>query len=213
MPEPQSQTHALPTPPSSTATHLPEGCLNTATSRRWLAGRGLLVLNFVLFQLAWLACIRAAALGWPLTGALCVAAVAAWHLRMAARPRPEAVLIGLSMALGTVVDSALLAGELIRYTSGQWLPGLPPLWMVSLWGLLATTLNVSMGWLRGRPLLAAALGAVAGPLSYAAGVRLGAAQFTDQTAALLALALAWAVAMPLMMGLAHRLDGVRPSPP
>ena len=167
----------------------------------------------MLFQLAWLACIRAAALGWPLTGALCVAAVAAWHLRVAARPRPEALLIGLSMALGTVVDSALLAGELIRYTSGQWLPGLPPLWMVSLWGLLATTLNVSMGWLRGRPLLAAALGAVAGPLSYAAGVRLGAAQFTDQTAALLALALAWAVAMPLMMGLAQRLDGVRPCPP
>jgi hypothetical protein len=170
------------------------------------------VLNFVLFQLAWLACIRAAALGWPWTGTLCVAGAAAWHLHRAARPTPEARLIMLSMALGLVVDSALLAGGLITYTSGQWLPGLPPLWMVSLWGLLATTLNVSMGWLRGRPLLAAVMGAVAGPLSYAAGVRLGAAQFSDAPQALAALALAWASAMPLLMALAVRLDGVRPRP-
>ncbi|OYU73582.1 MAG: hypothetical protein CFE45_36940 [Burkholderiales bacterium PBB5] len=209
----QSLPHAQPQPHTFTAARGPEACLSTVTWQHRLAGKGLLILNFVLFQVAWLVCIRAAALGWPLTGALCVAAVAAWHLRMAARPSPEALLIGLSMALGALVDSALLAGGLIRYTSGQWLPGLPPLWMVSLWGLLATTLNVSMGWLRGRPVLAAALGAVAGPLSYAAGVRLGAAQFNNDTAALVALALAWAVCMPLLMRLAQRLDGVQPHPP
>jgi len=209
----QSRPHAPPQPITVTAARVPEACLNTGAWQHRLAGKGLLIPNFVLFQLAWLACIRAAALGWPLTGALCVAAVAAWHLRMAARPRPEALLIALSMALGAVVDSALLAGGLIHYTSGQWLPGLPPLWMVSLWGLLATTLNVSMGWLRGRPLLAAALGAVAGPLSYAAGVRLGAAQFTNDTAALVALALTWAVCMPMLMTLAQRLDGVQLHPP
>ncbi len=202
----------MPRAHSATTSQTLEAHLNTALWHDKLAGRGLLVLNFALFQLAWLACIRAAALGWPLTGVLCVAVVAAWHLRMAARPRPEALLILLSMALGGVVEGTLLAAGLISYTSGQWSPALPPLWMLSLWGLLATTLNVSMGWLRGRPWLAAALGAVAGPLSYAAGASLGAAQFTDPTVALAALALAWAACMPLMMALAQRLDGVRPHP-
>lgn len=177
---------------------------------RLRTGRGLLVANFVLFQLGWLGCILAAARGWPMVGTGCVAAAVAWHLLLSARPRSEALLVVLAMGLGLLVEGVMVRFGLISYTSGQWLAALPPLWILSLWGLLATTFNVSMGWLRGRPWLAAVMGAVAGPLSYAAGVRLGAAQFSDANLALAALALAWALAMPLLMALAARLDGVRP---
>jgi hypothetical protein len=81
--------------------------------------------------------------------------------------------------------------------------------MSALWALLGTTLNVSMGWLKRRALLAALMGAVAGPLSYVAGVRLGAAHFVDADRALLLLAIGWALAMPALMALAERLDGIR----
>ena len=78
-----------------------------------------------------------------------------------------------------------------------------------MWMLFATTLNVSMQWLRARPLLAALMGFVAGPLSYVAGEKLGGMTFVNETAALAALAIGWAVMMPLLMRLATRLNGVR----
>ena len=64
-----------------------------------------------------------------------------------------------------------------------------------------------MKWMRGRWALAALMGAVGGPLSYLAGSRLGAMSFEEPVSALLALAVIWAVAMPLLMLLSTRLDG------
>lgn len=183
-----------------------------ATWRQRLAGKGPVILNFVLFQLAWLACIQAAAAGRPLLGTLCVVAVVAWHLRQARRPAPEARLIGWAVLIGLALDSVLLGLGVLQYNNGQYAAALPPHWMSAMWALLATTLNVSMGWLRGRPVLAALLGAVSGPLSYAAGVRLGAASFVDTPLALGGLAVGWAIAMPLLMQLAARHDGITPAP-
>jgi hypothetical protein len=80
--------------------------------------------------------------------------------------------------------------------------------MVALWGLFAIALNVTLRWLRRRYLLAAVLGAVCGPASFVAGVKLGAAQFVDRVPALAVLAVVWAVAMPLLVWLAQRFDGV-----
>ena len=75
-------------------------------------------------------------------------------------------------------------------------------------GRLAIALNVTLRWLKGRPLLAAMLGALLGPLSFIGGVRLGGAQFVDRSAALGVLALQWGLAMPLVMALSNRFGGV-----
>lgn len=181
-----------------------------AAWRQRLAGKGPVILNFVLFQLAWLACIQAAAAGRPLLGTLAVVAVAAWHLHQARRPLPELRLMLWAVLIGLALDSLVLSLGVLRYHAGQYAAALPPHWMSAMWALLATTLNVSMGWLRGRPVLSAALGAVSGPLSYAAGVRLGAASFIDAPWALGVLAVGWALAMPLLMRLAQRHDGITP---
>ncbi|RPH93665.1 MAG: DUF2878 domain-containing protein [Lysobacterales bacterium] len=168
-----------------------------------------LVVNFVAFQLGWFACVLGAAKGLPWAGVLVVLAVIALHLARVRRPLPELRLVGLAMALGLLVDSLLLATGWLSYPTGLWLPGLAPYWIVAMWGLFATTLNVSMGWLRGRPLLAVLMGAVGGPLSYLGGEKLGGIELTEPVAAMAALAVAWAVAMPLLMMAAERLDGVR----
>jgi hypothetical protein len=76
-----------------------------------------------------------------------------------------------------------------------------------MWLLFATTLNVSLRWLKHRPLLAAALGAVAGPAAYFAGYKLGGVQIPEFTTTMTALALGWAVFMPFLMLLSKRLDG------
>lgn len=194
------------TPPPEAAPHPSDA----PRRRRPWAGQGPLLLNFALFQIAWFAGIEAAARGWPGLGALAIAVVVGWHLARARRPAPEAALVALAMAVGLLLDGALLAAGLVHFQQGQYTAALPPPWMSGMWALLATTLNLSMGWLRGRLWLAAALAAVAGPLSYAAGVRLGAADFSAPAPALAALALGWALAMPLLLWLARRFDGITP---
>ena len=51
------------------------------------------------------------------------------------------------------------------------------------------------------------LGAVGGPLAFLAGERLGGVIFTDHTVGLIALAVGWAILMPLMMLAARRWNG------
>jgi hypothetical protein len=98
----------------------------------------------------------------------------------------------------------------VSYPSGQPDPRLAPYWLVAMWGLLAIALNVTLRWLRGRWLLTAILAAVAGPASFASGVRLGGASFVHATPALLTLACVWALAMPALLRLSMRFDGVAP---
>jgi hypothetical protein len=169
------------------------------------------VANFVIFQLAWFAAVLGAAHGMPLAGTACVTAAIGWHLWVSARPAQEARLVALACVVGLAVETAIVQQGHVAYPSGQPVPGLPPYWMVALWGLLAIALNVTMRWLRARLWLAAVLGAIVGPLSFASGVRLGGAQFVHAEPALLTLALAWAVLLPALVRLSVRFDGVMPA--
>jgi hypothetical protein len=81
-----------------------------------------------------------------------------------------------------------------------------------MWALFATTLNLSMSWLKGRPWLAAAFGAVGGPLAYVAGRKLGGVEMNEPALALLVQGLGWAVMMPLLLRLAARLNGFESRP-
>ena len=163
--------------------------------------------NFVVFQTAWFAAVLGAAHGMPLWGTACVLGAIAWHLGAARQPAREAMLIGIVCLLGFAIESVHATRGLVRYPSGQPDPHLAPYWMVGLWGLLAIALNVTLRWLRGRWWLAAALGAAAGPASFASGVALGGAQFVDRAPALAALALSWAFALPAVVWLSIRFDG------
>ena len=78
--------------------------------------------------------------------------------------------------------------------------------------LFATTLNVSMRWLRGRPALAAAFGAIGGPMAYFAGQKLGGIELVNPLAAFIALGVGWAVMMPTLMRLSETFDGMSTEP-
>lgn len=166
-----------------------------------------IVLNFVACQLAWSACVLGGANGRPLAGALVAAAVIGLHLALARRPAPEALLIVAASLIGVVWDSALIAIGLFTYPSGILVPGLAPYWMIALWAVFATSLNLSMGFLKGRLWLAALVGGIGGPVSYLAGGRLGGLEMSDPVLALGAQAIGWAVLLPVLTHLAARWDG------
>jgi hypothetical protein len=83
-----------------------------------------------------------------------------------------------------------------------------------LWANFAGTLHLCLDWLRGRYRLAAALGAIGGPIAYYGGQYLGAIQLGENAAVSLAvIAVEWALAVPGLVYLSARpgLDGLRPS--
>ncbi len=118
-------------------------------------------------------------------------------------------MLVIAAAIGFAWDSALVALGWIEYPNGALVPGTAPVWIVAMWVVFATTLNVSLGWLKRSLPLALLFGAVGGPLAYVAGGKLGGLSFLQQTPALIALALGWALITPLLLRIADRCDGYR----
>lgn len=169
-----------------------------------------IIINFVLFQVAWFACVLGAAQGMPWAGPAVVAAVVAFHLAKAPLPGREIPLLVFAAVVGAIFDSLLVSAGWLVYPSGQLFAGTAPYWIVAMWVAFATTLNVTLHWLKGRIALAALFGAIGGPAAFYAGAALGGVVFADPVAGYLALAVGWALLMPLLMAVATRFDGWRP---
>ena len=76
-----------------------------------------------------------------------------------------------------------------------------------MWGLFATLLNVTLRWMHGRWVLAAVLGAIGGPSAYYGGVKMGALEFGNETVAVAALGIGWAIITPMLLAAADRFNG------
>ncbi len=171
------------------------------------------LVNFFAFQAGWFASVLGAANDMPWVGPMVILAIVVLHLRYAVRPDLEAGLLAASGIIGLYFDSLLVTMGWVAYPSGMLSASFAPYWIVTMWVLFATTLNSSMAWLKGRRALAAVLGAVAGPLSYVAGAKLGGIEFVDRAYALFFLSLGWAVAMPVLISLANKLNGLELAAP
>lgn len=171
-----------------------------------------LLINLVAFKIGWLACVLGGAHGLPLLGTGIALLIVGAHVATAAQPRNELVLVLTAGAIGAAFDSLLAATGLLVYSSGVLLAGTAPYWIVAMWLLFATLLNKSLRWLHGRTVTAAVVGLIGGPLAFYAGHKLGAVEFGDFTAAMLALGIGWGAILPALMHLARRFDGIsRPS--
>lgn len=156
------------------------------------------VFNFVAFQVGWLACVAGGAYHYPWLGSSLTVVVVAAHLALVERPRAEAALLLAVGTAGWLWDSLLVGAGLLAFSSGTLLAGTAPHWIAAMWVLFASTLNHSLGWLRGRYITAAVLGAVGGPLAYLAGQRLGGVELLQPAPALATLGAGWALFMPLL---------------
>jgi hypothetical protein len=168
------------------------------------------VLNFIVLEIAWFACVLGGANDYALAGVLVAGAVIGLHLHLAQQPSAEAWLVAVVAVIGLGWDSLLVTIGLFSYPTGNFLPGFAPYWIVAMWAVFATSLNLSLSWLKGRPWLAALVGLVGGPLSYLAGERLGGVEMSDAVLALGVQALGWAALLPLLAYLATRLNGIEP---
>jgi hypothetical protein len=168
--------------------------------RRWV--------NYAGFQLGWFACVGGAARGRPWIGPAVAAALVALHAAASPAPARELRRLAAVGAFGAALESAAIAAGVYGYAGGWPVWWLAPAWIVALWVLLGATFESSLGWLDGRPWLAALFGAVGSPLSFSAGARMGAASFiAPPRVALAALAVIWAAALPLAFAVSRFAGG------
>ena len=151
------------------------------------------LLNYLGFQLGWFACVGGAGRNLFYLGPLTAGALLAGHLFFSARRGDELKRLLAVALFGLALELAALSLGKHRFVG----PGMIPWWVVSLWLLLAATLNSSFAWLSNRPALAAVLGAVAGPLCFKAGVGLGAGVYlASPSSASVVLGAQWALVLP-----------------
>lgn len=155
------------------------------------------IYNAVVFNLAWLACV----LGGNVVALAVALVVISIHLYFFADNKSELALIIVVLLLGIVVDSILIrSGLLVSPHGSLW----PPVWLICLWGLFATTLNHSMKWFQAHTKFAVVVGGVAGALTYLAGTRLTDFALRDpQIMTLVVMFIIWCAVFPFCLLLAR----------
>ena len=172
------------------------------------------VINFVLFQVCWIACVWGAAVGAWWLGVVAVTIFASLELaRSPARGR-ELLLIAVLAVIGFTIDTGYVVSGLLEYASPVPSAAVAPAWIVALWVSFGLTLNRSLAWLAGRHWLSAICGLVGGPLAYWIAIDTwGAGVFlAPRWQALMVIGVAWALATPLLVDLARRIAPPRPLP-
>ncbi len=167
--------------------------------------------NILGYQAMWLVAIWGAGHGlwWP--GPLAALPFMAWVL-LRHGAATDLKLMVFVVPLGFAMDTLMAATGLLHYGAPVPSANLAPVWIVTIWCCFALTLRHAFRFLIGRPVLAGLFGALGAPLAY-----LGAARGWDAVTfghgilpALLVLGVMWALAMPLMLHRAARLEHLPP---
>lgn len=164
------------------------------------------IVPWLAFQAVWLICAIGAARGVSAPGIVAALVFAAAMIAFSRRPSSDALLVGASGILGFAIESALIMAGLVSFSAPWPNEMVAPAWMVALWLAFGASLPSMAAALGNHRLkLAAALGAIAGPLAYLAGARLGALDLGVTPAwSLLVLSAVWAAVMAGLMALHER---------
>ena len=175
---------------------------NRLRKRRLASNSG----NFILFHLLWVAAIFGAAEGSSVWALLVLALMVVQAGYSLGSWRLDAAMMLAGALVGVSFEMLLLATGLIEYRL-QWLPGLPPLWIMALWMGFAMSFNHALGWLARHLGLAALLGAIASVVSVFTGIHFGAAASLKPMPLAIVYALGWAVMVPEFARAAWYLAG------
>ena len=176
------------------------------------------IINFILFQLAWFACVLGAANNMPWLGVFVTIGIVAWHLHQAKPAKPEIILLLIALAIGALFDQLMHSTRLLTYQAHGWGDNLVPVWILALWAGFVTALNVSLRWMKmiqshAKWLVMVLFGALGGPLAYMGAAKLGAVTLNNMPASAIALSAGWAILTPLLIFLSQKFDGFKPLEP
>ncbi|MGO1461036.1 MAG: DUF2878 domain-containing protein [Marinobacter sp.] len=152
------------------------------------------ILNFLLFQIGWFACILYPNLLGPAL-VLCFLLV---HFLVVSQNRfTELQFIGLGTLVGSLLDGLWFRLGVLDDGTGAAL--ITPPWLVAMWAIFMTTLSHSLNWISRKIRLAFVFAPFAGPFAYWSASRMGAVEFPELAFSLIALALGWLVVFPALL--------------
>ena len=167
--------------------------------RKWAP----LAVNIVLYQTLWtLTVMSATGARWWLGPTLIVASMLC-QAGQSPAPGKEALVIILGAAVGCALDGLSMQLGFLRFHGGG--TGRFALVFYGLWVNFGTTLRPGFSWMWKRPVLAAVLGAIGGPLAYSIGRSVGAIDFPQPSwRGLVWAATQFAIVLPIWMAIAAR---------
>lgn len=164
------------------------------------------VVNFVSFYLVWGVTGWAAGQGIGYIGPLLsVLAIAVSLFFFSKKAKLELILIGGTAAVGSCLTWSFSLLDVMVFAGGP--VHFVPLWITGLWAFLAATVDHSLSWLQGRPILTAVLCAGCCPLCYLSMERLGAIQVNAPVwQSLIIPSVGWGLFMPLVFYAWEKID-------
>jgi hypothetical protein len=154
------------------------------------------ILNFVMFELGWLACVLLPQ-AWSLS---IVAIFLVLHFVLVSQYKmDELKFIVIGTLAGSLLDGLWLRTGILADNNGAAI--ITPPWLIALWAIFMTSLNHSLKWLGQNRLLMFLIVPIAGPFAYWSASALGAVTLPDFLPSLLALAVGWLVLFPALLSL------------
>lgn len=157
------------------------------------------VLNGVLFQMTWFACVLGGAAGTSIWGFAAVALLLG-HSAFAGTLSRDMILASAAAAVGFLVETFWIRSGVLDYGGAM----VAPVWIVLLWVAVGLSLNHCLSMFQSRPWLGGSLAGLGAPLSYLGGERLGAVSIADPLQ-LLWISVAWLALFALAFHLARAL--------
>ncbi|WP_417521554.1 DUF2878 domain-containing protein [Marinobacter sp.] len=152
------------------------------------------VLNFILFQIGWFACVVYPDVIGPVVALLLLVI----HFVLVSQNRlTELQFIGLGTVVGSLLDGLWLNTGVLDNGSDALV--ITPLWLVAIWATFMSTLSHSLNWISRKVWLAFLFAPIAGPFAYWSASKLGAVTLPDLALSIAALALGWLLVFPLLL--------------
>jgi hypothetical protein len=164
------------------------------------------LINLLFFQGVWYVAVLGGETGNQWLGPAGLMLFIISHYYLAETAIADYLLAAMAILIGLIIETAFFRAGLLVYTHSDPANQFAPAWILVLWANFALTMNGCLKWLQKRLLLAAVLGAIGGPLTYFAGIKLGAATAgTSMPIILLVIAVTYALITPLFLEAARRL--------
>lgn len=154
----------------------------------------MVVLNIILLNLLWIACVLGASNGWlwPSIVSLCILLLITYIY--AGINRKDFNAIVFSLIFGSLIDGFLQGSGLLIYASPfHQVSYLPPVWILILWIGFAASIKTGMQWFLYNPVIGTVIMTIGAPVSYYSASRLGAVSITSFEDAMLVIAVGWLI--------------------
>lgn len=148
------------------------------------------IVSFVLFNVLWFSAVAGRESYIFLSGLL----LALQFFYSVAVAKVSWTLILRLFAVGLLLEAISISLGVIDFAGGYF-----PLWLVMLWLGFSSMAPVALDWLVPKPLFAVLIGAVSGPISYIAGIKLNAGTVESIPLVIATYAVVWGLMMAYLV--------------